>query len=571
MSNPSLKNRINYEQVLLKLKLSLPKKSLSTLDKDKNIYQYQNSNLKYLSLNKKKISKAFLFENIQDNILTIDQPYKLQYKPKRLIKIQSHSINSSLKRAGSFSIDCKKLLAAPPLNLQIPIINSDSKNTLNKNDQEFKNKYIIKYAQLSSHLESNLNNINYILSNKKNYFNENFNKILNIIKTQTNLFFYDNNNIYDKNCKINYNEILNSNIVDTSPSQISNPEYSNTNIYNSNDYESEKSGYHRDLLSAKTSDTNNNIKIDRTNSRNKNINLILSNNDSKNSILSNRNNNINSLARETKNFINVFYDLGFYSDKIISFLFEELIENKEKTNKLNSQINISENKINEKEKKIEELSKLINKKEENKLIKELRNEEKLGKMKKTFKEKINSYIVLTYKLEEEIKSLTKLLDHNQKYVNKYKILEKEIEKNKKMNDELQSFYGKELHERDMISVIQKFNEDELLADINKKDNTINELNKEKTAFKMNEINNYAKITNLKNIIDEKNENILMLNEEFEWSFREMKILQQKNARLQKDLEYLEKKVILFEENERMREIIKKRENQSKEIKKDDKE
>ena len=88
---------------------------------------------------------------------------------------------------------------------------------------------------------------------------------------------------------------------------------------------------------------------------------------------------------------------------------------------------------------------------------------------------------------------------------------------------------------------------------------------------MNEINNYAKITNLKNIIDEKNENILMLNEEFEWSFREMKILQQKNARLQKDLEYLEKKVILFEENERMREIIKKRENQSKEIKKDDKE
>ena len=567
MSNSRLVDKINYEQLLLKLKLSLPKKSVNNTEKDKNVSLSQNSNLRFLSVNNVKKSKPYLFEINQDNILTTEQPYKLQYKPKRLVKISNHSINSPLKKVGSLT-DCKKLLGAAPINLQMPILNSDSKNTLYKSNMEFKNKYIIKFAQLSSGFENILNkNIDHIPSNKKNSFNNAFNKILNTLKSQINLFFYDNNNIFEKNCKINSNELLNSNIIDTSPYQISNPENSNNNIYNTIEYEVEKNVNRRDLPSAKTNYTNNNIINDKQISRN-NVNLLLSNNDSKSSIISNRNNNVNFSAKESHNIISYFYDIGFYCNKVISSLFEELIESKDKTNKLNNKINISENKINEKEKKIEELSKFVNKNDVNKLISDLRNEAKFDQMKKDFKEKANSYIVLNYKLEQEIRTLTKLLDRNQEYVNKCQVLEKEIENYKKMNDELKFMYGKELHDKEVINAVSKYSEEELLADIEKKDKIIKELKKEITELKTNEINNKAKIMTIQNKIDERNENIFMLNEEFEWSFNEMKILQGKNAQLQKELEYFEEKVISFEGNENMKEMVDKTEEQSNELQND---
>ena len=83
------------------------------------------------------------------------------------------------------------------------------------------------------------------------------------------------------------------------------------------------------------------------------------------------------------------------------------------------------------------MKKFLNKYEvSSKIYLKIKNEKELDKVKASFNQKENKYILSIFKLEEEIKTLTSLLDHNQKYLDECKDLQKEIEIGKKKNEEL---------------------------------------------------------------------------------------------------------------------------------------
>ena len=125
-----------------------------------------------------------------------------------------------------------------------------------------------------------------------------------------------------------------------------------------------------------------------------------------------------------------------------------------------------------------------------------------------------------YKLEDEIRNLTILLNKNKDYYNKLKEKEKEVEKNKKQNEEMKSLYNKEIHEKIIQNANEKDREEELNNKIIDLEETIDKLKEEQEINKRQEIETNAKVKKIRMIINEKSENILMLNEELEWYIRE---------------------------------------------------
>ena len=116
--------------------------------------------------------------------------------------------------------------------------------------------------------------------------------------------------------------------------------------------------------------------------------------------------------------------------------------------------------------------------------------------------------------------MTILLSKNKEYYNKLKETEKEIEKSKKQNEEMKSLYNKEIHEKIIQNANEKDREEELNNKIIELEETIDRLKEEQEGNKRKEIETNAKVKKIRMIINEKNENILMLNEELEWYIRE---------------------------------------------------
>ena len=147
-------------------------------------------------------------------------------------------------------------------------------------------------------------------------------------------------------------------------------------------------------------------------------------------------------------------------------------------------------------------------------------ENTINNIKNLFNRKENQYKINMYKLEDEIKDLTFLLNKNKDYYTKYKEKEEEIIESKKQRDEFKYLYNKEVHEKIMLHANDKDKEEEYNKKVNDLEDTIDELKEEIETNKRKEIESNAKLSKMMMILHEKNENILMLNEELEWYIRE---------------------------------------------------
>ena len=103
---------------------------------------------------------------------------------------------------------------------------------------------------------------------------------------------------------------------------------------------------------------------------------------------------------------------------------------------------------------------------------------------------------------------------------KYKEAKKEILDNKKNNDILKMELNKELQDKNLEYALEKDQKEELILKMDELNGTIKELKEECDNNKRIEIENNALILKMKIVLNEKNEHLMMMNEELEHYIRE---------------------------------------------------
>ena len=252
--------------------------------------------------------------------------------------------------------------------------------------------------------------------------------------------------------------------------------------------------------------------------------------------------NISSLL--VKNLIIFCFDFNNNINHFCNFLVSELKNEKEQNMKLLKKNYEQELKLQSKIKELDELNKyLIRYDVSNKILLKKTNEESLGEIKGNFFQKENSYLITIYKLEQEIKDLTKLLAKNKDYYNKFKEFEKIIEEKNNLNDEMRFAFNKEINEKNVQYAIEKDKEEELLMKMKDMEIEFNKFKKEEEIIKLNEIELNSQIKRLKCISEEKNERIRMLNEELEYFMYHYQKEKKEHGYTYSALQALEKKVL----------------------------
>ena len=267
-----------------------------------------------------------------------------------------------------------------------------------------------------------------------------------------------------------------------------------------------------------------------------------------------------------KNLIIFCFDFNNNINHFCNFLVSELKNEKEQNMKLLKKNYEQELKLQSKIKELDELNKyLIRYDVSNKILLKKTNEESLGEIKGNFFQKENSYLITIYKLEQEIKDLTKLLAKNKDYYNKFKEYEKIIEEKNNLNDEMRFAFNKEINERNVQYAIEKDKEEELLMKMKDMEIEFNKFKKEEEIIKFNEIELNSQIKRLKCISEEKNERIRMLNEELEYFMYHFQKEKKEHGYTYSALQALEKKV-LKEKKEKEEKELKEKEEKEKELK-----
>ena len=392
---------------------------------------------------------------------------KLSYKPRRLVKLTGGEI--PLKSLGKATLDYtktfykmegddfdKKLASTGKKNKAFNPIENDITNI--NNNAEFKAASGIKLAHNSNSLYKLRKNIDIVSENRKRNYEELINKILKLLEIQSHLFF-----LYD------IEEDNNSSSRMTTTFNTLSSLKSNTLNFQSNSLD----------------------------------------------------NNNNKISIKMRKIISLNIELGSSFYKFMNLIFTELREKHNENIRLIKKCNEQEIRINQTSKELETLKNYYNRYDVNaKIYLQQGKESSIRDVKDKFNKKENEYILNIYKLEDEIRNLIFLLDKNKDYYNKLKETEKLVEKSKKQNDEMKSFYNKEIHEIIIKNANEKDREEELNNKMHDLEEIINKLKEEQEGTKRKEIESNAKIKKIKMIINERNENICMLNEELEWYIRE---------------------------------------------------
>ena len=281
----------------------------------------------------------------------------------------------------------------------------------------------------------------------------------------------------------------------------------------------------------------------------------------------------NAVSSKIKKIISVCFEIEVAMYKFLNLILTELREKKDENIKLFKRSNEQEIRNNQITKEFETLQKYHNRYDVNsKIYLQQCRENTIKNIKEKFNKKENEYILNIYKLEEEIRNLTVLLNKNKIYYNKLKETEKEVEKSKKKNEEMKFYYNKELQERIIQNANEKDREEELINKVQELEDTIDQLKKEQEDNKRKEIENNAKVKKIRMIVNEKNENILMINEELEWFRREYDKERFNHNNTKVALQILESRI--FKEEEKPSEEKTKKEeneaNKNKTVNKNDK-
>ena len=419
--------------------------------------------------------------NTKNNISEISS---VKYIPKRLANVPGFSMELPLKLIGRTNLDCKRLFG-DNINVNNKKENKEEKennygkNEMNIKDNSFRNEYIYKFSIIANNFNKLVKYSEFISSENQSNFNTLFSKIKELLKKQPHLFFENNsNNNNSENIKT-YENDLKSGFL----------RYRSNNIFTLPKINSP----------ASTRDEEENISKTEQNS------------------VSIEQDNINKHKISSQ-----WYEVGSLMNQLLIVILGELRDYKYSNKKLNQKITEYEIKLANNNKEIENMKKFLNKYEvSSKIYLKIKNEKELEKVKASFNQKENQYILSIYKLEEEIKTLTTLLEHNQKYYHECQDLQKEIDIGKKKNEELKFMFNQEMHDKNVQKAIERENEEDLMQKMENLNEIIEDLKKEGEKRRKNDIENQIKIKKLNMNLDEKKENILMMNEELEWYIREL--------------------------------------------------
>lgn len=218
-------------------------------------------------------------------------------------------------------------------------------------------------------------------------------------------------------------------------------------------------------------------------------------------------------------FLNINTEYNMLVNKLFDIVFNEIKNIKEKNKELKKTNFENGILLSHKKKELNEIEKYININQTKNLIQNNKSkEEKMNDLNMKFRKKENEYLININKLNQEMKDLLLLLNKNKEYYNKYK----EIEKSQKINNrEINSL------KHHMINEFTKKNEEFLSEkEVNKELNeriinleeTINKIKIENEDIKLHGVEVSSQIKKLYMIINERNENIKMLNEELNFYY-----------------------------------------------------
>ena len=522
---------------------------VSNLNSSQNMKKTEKINkqkLKKISLNSIKNRTTNLNAlSLRNNNIT--EMHLLKYRPKRLIKLKEQGNcqipfcnmgGLSLDFEKTFSSDDKRYKINSDLNQNILTNIPENERLMNSNnDTEFKSTFIFKFAKNTEEFNK-LSTYSELIddNNEKRIFEETFSKISKLIESQNKLYF---NNIDNNTNTSTNNNISVVNNYDVSPLK--------TNFLNTNSKYQNRNKSNNDLINLFTYTSNN---------LNTYSNLNNTGMTSTNMSSSNNNKNMKKLIIFWSEFIVLI-------NKLLSQIFKELSICKKENTNLKKKSYRDELKLNNKINELDDLKKYINRFDINmKINHQIQKAKEIKELKEEFKKKENEYMLLIYKLEEEIKNLTLLLEKNKSYYDQYKNISKEIDKNKRQCEILKIKFNKELQDNNIKILIEKDYQDELKININELKEEINEMKKEKEVSKKVKIELQAKIKKLEMIITEKEENILMLYQELEYYMRKFNEEKFNHLNIRNEFYILEKKLYKIEE-EKQKEELRIREEQLK--------
>lgn len=483
-------------------------------------------NIPKFSLNSKINLNGSNINNNQNNFTEI---HFLKYLPKRQTTLKDKGYcKLPITSIGGTSVDFEKTFSSRENKKNLYHQKCDSFNNIldnktlvnNNNDAEFKAKYILKLTKNSQEF-SKLESFGELINDNENrrIFTEIFSKLSKLIDYQTKIY-------------INYND-YNSN---------------NNNISIIKNY---------NISPIKINDS-----IDSSTSRQpirNNSNLNLPNYLAYTSNISNTHNNksiTNSTSFSSPNKINMKKLMIFWSDfipyinKLFTLIFTQYSSSIKENTKLQKVSFNNERKLLNKTNELDELRRYLNRFDVNmKINQQIQKKKEIKELKQSFNKKENEYILSIYKLENEIRNLVLLLDRNKGYYDEYKNISKEIEKNRRQCELLKIKFNKNLQESNTKVLIEKDNHEELKSKIEELNKEINEMKLEREIWKKNNIEMQAKIKKMEMILSEKEENIVMLNEELECYLRKYNEEKFHHNNIKNEFHILEKKLYKMEEEQ----------------------
>ena len=211
-----------------------------------------------------------------------------------------------------------------------------------------------------------------------------------------------------------------------------------------------------------------------------------------------------------RNLVLQFTEIYSLMSKILNTYIKELKKEENENIKLNRKCIKQDSQLNLNLINISKLKKIINDTDNFKFQKD----------KKKLEDKINSrtrlknkYLIENIKLNADVQDLTLLLDRNKDYFNKYKSKCEEIINKDKIIYELKSLLQKIEHEKNAKIDIHEEKYSNLSEELNKAKLKNEELKKEIEEYKLEIIEYQSKNKTLLTKLEERKENIYMLNEE----------------------------------------------------------